>query len=83
MCVCVCVCREREVVVCRMSGFWWLYGGIYMYSMWMYSRDGWIGPAWIGFEWIRFARAFVDARARTRGRRGIDDEGWERETTAR
>lgn len=74
----MCVCVEREVVVCRMSGFGGCMGNIYVFYV-----DGWIGPAWIGFEWIRFARAFVDARARTRGRRGIDDEGWERETTAR
>ena len=62
-------------MVCRMVGLVVVWG---IYIIWM---DG-SGPrGWIQMDSV--ARAFVDARARTRGRRGIDDEGWERETTAR
>ena len=59
--MCVCVEREREGVVCRSEWVWWLYGGIYMYSM------GWIlGMDRARVDWIRLdsIRACIRRRAR-------------------
>lgn len=79
--VSLCVCRE---VVCRASGCGLCMENIYVFYGLDVVR---LGPAcvdWMGMDSMRaFDVMHSSTRADACGRRGIDDDGWERETKTR